>query len=442
MKKGRGRIVICFIILCLGLAIAVYILFLGKQERTESKKESQKVQLVFSRNYGNTKENRAYEELISDFEAAHPDISIDMRSIQYSDYELRLRTQLAAGSPPDIMAIDSPNLALYANTGSLLSLDSYMKKEGHIEDIPKTILDGLSYKGKIYLAPVAESGLALFYNKHLFEEANLPFPSEDPEKPLTWEETVGLAKKIEEKHKGVIGIDPAQGFGDGEAAAYFKIPFIWQFGGAILSPDGKTASGYLDSKESLKALQFYQDMYWKSKTASADMPQTPFETGKLAMTVLGSWAMDEPAKNNPEFKLGKDYGVAPLPRDKFQAVPNGGWSLGISANTKHPKEAWEFIKYATSFEGSKRYAMITGDLPARSSVAKAIPELNKYPKNIFLMQAHRHSRNRPVTPVYPVVSSAIKTLFEEIGLEGKNVRASAKEAVQKINTGLKEINSP
>ncbi|GAA3334490.1 hypothetical protein GCM10020331_102640 [Ectobacillus funiculus] len=89
---------------------------------------SNKVQLTFWRNYGNPAENKAYEDIVSAFEALHPNIMIDMKLIPYSDYELKLRTESAAGTPPDIMAIDSPNLALYANAGALLSLDQYMKK--------------------------------------------------------------------------------------------------------------------------------------------------------------------------------------------------------------------------------------------------------------------------------------------------------------------------
>lgn len=362
-----------------------------------------------------------------------------MKSIPYSDYEIRLRTELAAGNPPDILTIDSPTLALYANTGSLLSIDPYMREEGKIDDIPDSTLKGLTYKGKIYLAPIVESSIALYYNKHLLQDAGIPLPSEDPNKPLTWDEVLEIAKKVNNPVKGVIGIDPAQGFNDGESPAYFKTPLLWQFGANILSPDGTTASGYLDSKEALDALQFYQDLYHKNGVAAFELPPAVFESGKLAMTVLGSWTLADLEKNHPEFKLGEDFGVTPLPKEKYQFVPNGGWALGITSKSKHPKEAWEFIKYVTGYEGMKKYVTITGDVPARYSVAKDFPELNEYPKNIFLQQTQKFSKNRPVTPAYPVVSDAIRRLFEDVGIGGKDVKTAAKEAVEKINTGLKEI---
>jgi fructooligosaccharide transport system substrate-binding protein len=405
----------------------------------DKEKPAKQVELTFLRNLTNPAFNQAYEELIAAFEASHPTIKINMQSMHWgSEYELRLRTELAAGNHPDIMAIDSPNLALYANSGSLLSIDSYMKEEGNIDDIPEGVLKGLTYKDEIYLAPIVESSIALFYNMNLFREAGIPFPSGNPNNPMTWDEVLEIAKKINNPAKGVIGIDPAQGFNVGEGPAYFKMPILWQFGADVISPDGSTAQGYLNSKEALEALQFYQDLYIKHGVAAVEIPPAPFETDKLGMTVLGSWAISE-LQQTPGFVLGEDYGVAPLPKGKYQVVPNGGWALGISSKTKHPEEAWEFVKFATGYEGSKLFVEISGDLPARYSVARDFPELNEYPKNIFVQQDQNYSRNRPVTPAYPVISEAIKELFEDVGLEGENVEEAANKAVEKINIGLKDI---
>lgn len=432
-----------FAIILLGILVYALSFFdtfpSSQKDKGEQSNPSEQIELTFWRNSGNVAENKAFEELVSSFEQANPNISVNMKSIPYSDYEIRLRTELAAGNPPDILTIDSPMLGLYANTGSLLSIDPFMRKEGKIDDIPASTLQGLTYKGQIYLAPIVESSIALYYNRHLLNAAGIPYPSADPDNPLTWDEVLEIAKKVNNPEEGVIGIDPAQGFNDGESPAYFKTPLLWQFGANVLSPDGSTSSGYLDSKQALDALQFFQDLYHKYRVASLEIPDGAFEDGKLAMTVLGSWTLAELEKDHPDFKLGEDFGITPLPKDKYQFVPNGGWALGITSKTKHPEEAWKFIKYVTSYEGMKKYVTITGDVPARYSIAKAFPELNEYPKNIFLQQTQKYSKNRPVTPAYPVVSEAIRRLFEEVGIGGKDVNIAAKEAVEKINTGLKEL---
>jgi len=441
MKK-RIAFILSFVIF-FGLLLIVLSLFQpdSKEEAETQPKAVQKTLLTFWRNRGNDAENKAYEELVASFEKANPDINIQMKTIHYSDYELRLRTEIATGTPPDIMAIDSPTLALYANAGSLLSIDTFMKSEGSIEDFPTSTLRGLSYNDQIYLAPIAESSLALFYNKHVLKEAGVPFPSSNPNEPLTWDEVIEIAKKVTNAEKGIVGIDPGQGFGEGEAPAYFKMPFLWQFGADVLSPDATTASGYLDSEKAIEALQLYQDFYHEQGVASVEMGTDDFIKGKLAMTVLGSWTLKD-FERNEDFTLGEDFGVAPLPKGTYQVSPNGGWALGISSQSKYPNEAWKFIKYVTGYEGMKKYVTITSDLPARYSVVKDIPEFNQYPLNIFIEQTLRHSQNRPVTPAYPVVSNAIRVLFEDIGIGGKDVHTSAKEAVEKINAGIQEFQKP
>ncbi len=417
----------------------VFLLFPRDQHESgmEQIEDKPSIELMFWRNSGTKLENTAYKELITAFEAAHPTIKVNLVAIPYGDYELRLRTEIAAGNPPDIMAIDSPNLAVYANSGSLLSIDEQMRSEGNIADFPTTTMNGLIYQNEIYLAPIVESGVALFYNKHLFKKAGIPFPAKD--KPMSWDEVVDIAQQLNDPSNNVYGIDPAQGFSDGESPAYFKLPILWQFGAEVLSPDGTTADGYINSEQALEALQFYQDLYHKHEIAMVELPQDPFVEGNLAMTVMGSWTLADYEKNDSAFKLGIDYGIAPLPMAKKQVVPNGGWSLGISTKSNYPAEAWEFIEYVTSYEGSKKYVEITGDIPARYSVAEEFPELQEYPKNIFVHQAQNHSKNRPVTPAYPVVSVAIKELFEDVGIGGKDVEESVLKAVEKINNGLRVI---
>ncbi|MEH7387977.1 sugar ABC transporter substrate-binding protein [Bacillus sp. JJ1521] len=431
---------VVMIIVLLGIASAIiYPSSINQSDKDGKGEVTGQIELTFIRNLGNDAFNQAYEEIIAAFEAKHPHIKINMQSMHWAhEYELRLRTELVAGNHPDIIAIDSPNLALYANAGFLLSIDSYMKEAGYIEDIPKGLLNGLTYNDEIYLAPIVEPSIALFYNMNLFRENGVPFPPNDPNNPLTWDEVLEIAKKINNPEKGVIGIDPGQGFGGGEGPAYFKMPLLWQFGAEVLSPDATTAEGFLNSKEALKALQFYQDLYQKHHVAAVELPPYAFETDKLAMTVLGSWHIEELQKY-PGFILGEDFGVTPLPKAISQVAPNGGWALGISSKTNHPNEAWEFVKFATGKEGSEIFVEMTGDLPARFSVAQEIPKLNEYPQNIFIEQGQNHSKNRPVTPAYPVISEAVKDLFEDVGKNGKDVKAAANEAVVKINNSLNEM---
>src|SRR5690606_12604155 len=121
-------------------------------------------------------------------------------------------TAVATGSPPDIMAIDAPSLASYAQADALLPLTEQYNIDGNLEDIPTSTMEGYTYHNDIYLAPMTESSIAMFYNIKLFQDAGLELPSADPDEAWTWGQVLDAAIKINNPEKGVYGIDPAQGF--------------------------------------------------------------------------------------------------------------------------------------------------------------------------------------------------------------------------------------
>ncbi|MFD2879875.1 ABC transporter substrate-binding protein [Paenibacillus rhizoplanae] len=124
--------------------------------------KEEKVSLTFWRNSGNDAENSAYDKLVASFNEAHPNIKVEMSPIPYADYDTKLRTSIASGSPPDIMAVDGPNMASYAQAGALQPLTAFFKKDGNLEDIPESTIATYTYNNEIYMAPLTESSIALF----------------------------------------------------------------------------------------------------------------------------------------------------------------------------------------------------------------------------------------------------------------------------------------
>jgi len=427
------------------LSVAILLLLMGcegkgrptKDERDTSPKDisldNKMVTLTFWRNSGNKAENYAYESLILEFMEKHPNIRIDMMPFPYADYDTKLRTAVATGNPPDIMAIDAPSLASYAQAGALMPLTEHYRTDGNLHDIPTSTMEGYTYRNDIYLAPLTESSIAMFYNIKMFEKAGLSLPSSDPNEAWTWEQVLEAATKINDPEEGVYGIDPAQGFQNAGATAYFKYPIIWQFGGDVMNEEGTSARGALDSPETKQALTFYSELFTKHKVAAFEYPLDAFPNRKLGITIDGTWTLAHIAENYPEFKLGVDFGVAPLPKGTRQAVANGSWALGISAKTEFANEAWTFVNWMTSYEGLMIYSRITGDIPVRYSVAKQFEKLNEYPLNIFVVQNQKYGRPRPITPIFPQMAEAVKDLFEDVTLQQRNVDDAVEEAIIRID---------
>ncbi|XID93902.1 ABC transporter substrate-binding protein [Paenibacillaceae bacterium WGS1546] len=405
----------------------------GQADNTSSPNDEQVVITYMRHSYD--VEVNAMKKLIASFEEKHPNIKVNMQ-VTPGDYDTKIRTMLAGGEAPDIMSLDGPNLAAFAQQGVLLPLDDYMKADGEIEDISKPVLDSLTYEGKIYAAPLNDSSVAMFYNKKMFEEKGIPLPSKNPDEAWTWDQVLDAAKQLNDPEKGIVGWDPGYGFPSGEAMAFFKMPWLWQAGAEVLSPDGKTAKGYLDSPKAKEAIAKFASLYTTEKVASVELPPEAFETGKVAIKMDGPWAISGMQSAHPEFKLGEDYDIAPLWKQDRQASPNGSWNMAIWSKSKHPKEAWMFINWVTGVEGAKVWYEETHNLPARKSTAQAIAELNEYPMNIFMQQSIKYAHARPVTPAYPTLTYEVGKLFENVVLAGLSVDDATSAAVEKIDAAI------
>lgn len=385
-------------------------------------------------------EAAAFKKLIASFEEKHPNIKIDFQMIPNDQYETKIRTALAGGNPPDIMALDAPTLASYASQKAIIPLDDYFAKDGNKDDLLKPVIEGLTYNGKMYAAPNNDGTIVMFYNKKMFEEKGIPLPSKNVDEAWTWEQVLDAAKKMNDPAKGVYGWNPTPwGFVGHEGAPYSEMAFLWQAGAEILSPDGKTAKGYLDSPEAKKALTFWKGLYNVDKVSPKELPQDAFWNGKVAIHVDGPFAFQYQQQNFPNFKLGEDYDVAPLWKDQKMVGTTGSWNMAITSHSEHPDEAWQFVNWVTGVEGSKVWYEETKNLPARQSTFDAFQELKEYPMNIYAEQLSKYGHPRPVTPAYPAISEAIRLLFEDVGLGGADVDESLAKAVKKIEDALAMI---
>src|SRR5919106_143362 len=66
--------------------------------------------------------------LAEEFMQAHPEIKINVRTVQFRDMVNDLARGIATNSAPDITYIDNPEVALFASRGLLLDLKPYIEQ--------------------------------------------------------------------------------------------------------------------------------------------------------------------------------------------------------------------------------------------------------------------------------------------------------------------------
>ncbi len=303
------------------------------------------------------------------FESHHPRIKIVLGPADRGSDLQKLLCGVIGNAPPDVFKREANLLGDIAARDILMPLDDFVemdraREDGlHESDYAPGIWDsGKGANGKLYAIPEGTNALFLAYNKDVFREVGL-----DPDRPpADWVEWREYAKRL--TARGVGG--RIQRLGNMLHAPYKEddLPFyIAQLGGKVLSDDGRQC--LLDGAEALQAMRFIAEMaactggrraFDDFAQAQEGMGTWPLGEGDIAMSVEGHWVIYEAMRRGAALDLGMAPVPAPPGRPAITTSARHGVYL-IPRNARHPKEAWEFIRFAAGPEGRMIYTQALAD---------------------------------------------------------------------------------
>ena len=141
------------------------------------------------------KESTSYWQALADaYEATHPNVTIEMVDLGSTDYMTVLATELSgSGTDFDVVTIkDVPGYATLVQKKAILSLDDYIKKDGIDLTKYSGVTDQVTVDGALYELPFRNDFWVVFYNKDIFDAANVPYPTND----MTFAQYDELARKV------------------------------------------------------------------------------------------------------------------------------------------------------------------------------------------------------------------------------------------------------
>ncbi len=297
------------------------------------------------------------------FMAAHPDVEVELMDTPSDEYNNKVTVMLAAGdADPDVIFIkDTENQRTMKDKGQILSLDDYIAKDGVDLSIYQGVADQLKMDGSSYSLPFRKDWYLLFYNKNIFDNAGVAYPSAD----MTWDQYEELAKQMTS--------------GEGSSKIYGSHNHTWQ---ALVSnwavQDGKNtlmSDDYSFMKPYYEQALRMQDEgiiqnYANLKTGNIHYISV-FEQQQCAMLPMGSWFIGTLIQDKNDGKFDFDWGVTMIPHpDDAEAGATVGSTtpVAINAKTDVADVAWEFVKFATGEEGALILAE-NGIFPAASTDA-------------------------------------------------------------------------
>lgn len=269
----------------------------------------------------------------------------------------------------DVVQIHVPDMALFDEKGFMVDITDWVTRDAEqmqLDDIhPSVQASHMKYKDRYYGVPTHVGGMNFYYRKDIFEAEGYAVPT-------TWEEVLGIAKKVDEKFGSDVRGLVLMGKADIQGAATFQN--IWgAYGGEYFDASGKPT---LNTEAGVAAMTMVKNLTAHSVEGSPsysfDEAQTAFKQGKAAMTVFWD-SGDNFFGDAASSQIVDKWAIAPMPGGR---ATNGGWSVQISKDSKNPEAAFEFLKWIVSPEMERELVPMTPSI--RTSILSD-PANDKYP---------------------------------------------------------------
>ena len=304
--------------------------------------------------------------ILDDFTAA-TGIKTKISVIKWDEYWTMLEAGAQGGSLPDVFWMHSNESERYMSNDMLLDLTDKIAASEKIDpaNYPEDIWGLYTYNDKYYAVPKDVDTIALWYNKTMFDEAGLDYPTAD----WTWDDAFEAAKALTKEDGSQYGMALRN---DNNQAGYYNM--IYDNGGCVINED-KTASGWDDPK-TIEAMQQLEEWVQAGvmpsmETMSENGEDVLFQSGKVAMVFQGSWMLA--AYRDNEY-TAENCDVVELPKSattgRRVSIYNGlGWAA--AASTEHPEEAWQLIEYFGSKEAQEKQAELGVTMSAYTGTSDA-----------------------------------------------------------------------
>jgi arabinogalactan oligomer/maltooligosaccharide transport system substrate-binding protein len=296
----------------------------------------------------------------------HPNVTIKFVNVELGDSVNQIALDGPANVGPDLFAAPHDRLGELVTNGHILPTAN----PGSIRArLLGACLTAATYNGTQYGYPVSAETYALYYNKALIQEREVP---------KTWDAMLTYMKNFRVQGKYPFIMDVGN--------AYYSILFTTRGGNRLFGPGGTdTKNTNLNSPAAVEGMRFFQSIRQILNVPAADINTSvadgAFQAGNAAMHISGPW-------NVMNFvNAGLDIGIAPLPSLPGESSPAASFSgtrvMFVSAYSNHPDEANDFGAFLTTPEMQQLRANITNTLPAidtptNNPYAKGFVEQLKY----------------------------------------------------------------
>ncbi|MCW6005684.1 extracellular solute-binding protein [Micromonospora sp. CPCC 205371] len=385
---------------------------------------------LWTHNAGNPEELAVVEQIVADWNAAHPEKKITVQAFPQAAYNEAVVAAATAKKLPCILDTDAPTVPNWAYAGYLVPLE--IPADLLAKQLPSTVG---TYQGKTYSVGYYEAALGLFARKSALNAAGVRIPT--LEQPWTATEFDRALRAIKSSGKYPITFDLGTGDTTTEWWTYAYSPFLQSFGGDLIDRDTyKTSSGVLNGDKALAWARWLQGLVKQgySPQRSSQDAFADFVNGKSAMVWSGIWNSGSLSKVEDGVVLPPpDFGNGPK-------IGGGSWQWAVSSSCADKATAMEYLRSSLTAKSIAAFAEKQNVIPATEEAAALAPGWQPGgEKRFFLEESRKLAMVRPPTPGYPYLTTTFAKATQDI-IAGGDPKQILDRAANEIDRDLKSNN--
>ncbi len=375
---------------------------------------------------------------ISVWNHEHPSVQVRFETVPWSDARDQFIRESQVGGAPDVAQLAFTWTPDFTKAGMLMDLSGFLKQDPPPHGLDDFLaLDFARSGNAVNALPWTADTFAMVYRTDILEKAGIKrFPD-------TWDDLQKAAVALS-KERGRFGFAWGAGAAPGGAMLFPATYYLWSNGYDWLKKDA--ASGAWDAGVDQKALgdaiRYFKGFFeqgaspqsliafnsWADPTIVRGM-----QSGTFAITPWPPATLQAVLKADPNLPLAS----ALIPRGSVRRISHlGGRMLAISARTKHPREAWELMKYLTSERVFRLY--YTEQMPAQKTLLRQVKLAPQFKGYAEMMPIARTFYEDTISPApWPAVWDTVNREFNAAFSGQKDPDTAARDLIATIRQLLK-----
>lgn len=306
---------------------------------------------------------KAAEELIADFEAANPDIDVQMTNFDHEAYKNAIRNFLTA-DPPDLANWYAANrMRPFVEAGLFADISDVWANNGLMDSLASSVLSS-TIDGKQYAIPYTYYQWGIYYNRDAYKAAGVDVPGPEG---VTWDQFLANCEKfkaagIDCVTTGSSALWPVAGIFDYVSMRTNGYQFHSDLAAGKVSWTSPEVAAVFDNFGKLQPFVTANHAAIDWQDAAALLVQ-----GKAANYVMGNFAVGvfkEGGMTNDNLGFMVFPEITPgIPR--AEEAPTD--TIHLTSGAKNPEDAKKFLAFMASAEAQSKWNAAVGQLPTNKN---------------------------------------------------------------------------